>query len=82
MEKSGASFQFGQNGGVGNQDDHQDSRQTTANRNRGSEEGASTYITGCQTSENPLPISREMAQTTLNVCAPNVEKERAMTNEL
>jgi hypothetical protein len=33
-------------------------------------------------SENPLPILREKAQTVLNVCAPNVEKERAMTNEL
>jgi hypothetical protein len=47
----------------------------------GSEERAFTYISRCQTSENPLPILREKAQTVLNVCAPNVEKERAMTNE-
>ena len=44
--------------------------------------GASDYITRSQTSGNPLPILPEKAQTVINVCAPNVKKERAMTNEL
>jgi hypothetical protein len=42
----------------------------------------SRYADLAQTGENPLPILREKAQTVLNVCAPNVQKVRAMTNEL